>query len=377
MVTIVLVVIAFFVTSMISSYLTWGPLTSSEMVDYFGPPINAKEKMTEKVLHERKRKAGMMAEILRAFLISAFCMMVLPFYSTSIEVGNVLFSPFFRWSFLGVFVISFLWCFYLGPRFFALRHCGSYRYFSSTHFRKYIRPYWAWFPYPLLIFGGIGILTFVMIVEGIISDADAVRLYAGQINGILLMDIEHIQYATIRLIEFGDLISEISQKYVLTTALIFLYVIIEQRSSMHNTILDTSVERLKYFVWAGLIFTVGFSLVVLPSQYDSIHMRIQNSIESMSYDLIYPDHLGDVLSMQKTLEDHDLRWVFLKIVTGYGNILTAAIVGIGIVAWRLFFEKVPVKYILGLVVPKYIMNRLEKISEDFRVDMNIQNDPSS
>ena len=245
------------------------------------------------------------------------------------------------------------------------------------HFRKYIRPYWAWFPYPLLIFGGIGILTFVMIVEGIISDADAIRLYAGQINSILLADIEHIQYATIRLIEFGDLISEISQKYVLTTALIFLYVIIEQRSSMHNTILDTSVERLKYFVWAGLIFTVGFSLVVLPSQYDSIHMRIQNSIESMSYDLIYPDHLGDVLSMQKTLEDHDLRWVFLKIVTGYGNILTAAIVGIGIVAWRLFFEKVPVKYILGLVVPKYIMNRLEKISEDFRVDMNIQNDPSS
>ena len=86
MVTIVLVVIAFFVTSMVSSYLTWGPLTSSEMVDYFGPPINAKEKMAEKVLHERKRKAGMMAEMLRAFLITAFCLLVLPFYSTSIKV---------------------------------------------------------------------------------------------------------------------------------------------------------------------------------------------------------------------------------------------------------------------------------------------------
>jgi len=280
---------------------------------------------------------------------------------------------FFRWCFLIAFFMCFFWCVYAGPRFFAIRYCGEFKYFSRTHFRRFIRPYLAWLPYALFIFGGIGLLTLSMIVGGVAADAAALQSLSNEINTLQVDDVKHIQFAMIRLIGFGDFISEISQKYVLTTLLIFSYVIIEQRTSMKNTILDTSVERLKYFVWVALIFTLGFSLVILPNQYNAARIRIQDRVEEMTF-ISMTDHLTDVLSIQKSLEEHDLKWVFLNIVTGYGNLLTAAVVGIIVYLWRLFFVDVPVRYIIRLIIPRYILERMNRFGEGFSVDMDIKRD---
>lgn len=374
MLKIILLEIAFFLGSLISSYLTWGPMTSREMVEYFSPPLKIKEKLSTEELYERKRKAGVSAEMLRAFLVTLIGILVIPFYSESTDVSSVLYSPIFRWSFFVALILCLLWNIYFGPYFFAIKHCGEFTFFSKSHFKKYIRPYLFWWPYPLFVFAGIGLLTLLMVIGGIAADIASLQSLSREISNIPLATVEDVQYAIIRLIEFGSLISVMSQKYVLATLFIFIYVIIEQRSSMRYTILDASVERLKYFVWGLLIFTVGFSLVVLPSTYETLHSRIQDYVRMMSVIPPLPEHLNDVLSIQKSLEEHDLKWVFLKIVTSYGNILTASIVGVSVFVWKSLFKEVKVKYIVRLIVPKYLTERMERIGENFVIDMNIENE---
>lgn len=377
MLTFILVEIGFFALSLISSYLTWGPLTSPEMVDYFGPVINTKEEMTEKAWLERRRKAGMFAEVLRAALITLFGIIVIPFYSSSIDIRVVIENPFYQWSFVVIIILVVMWNGYFGPRFFAIRYSGGFRYFSKEHFVKYVRPYLVWMMYPLFIFGGIGLLTFAMILGGLAEDIGQLQIYVTRIKSVPLLEIEDVQFALIHLREFARFVSSISQKYVLTTLLIFIYVVIEQRSSMRHTILDTSVERLKYAVWTGLLFTIGFALVVLPLQYDGAMNHIQDGLVRLTVDrdqLVADQHLGDVLSVQQFLEDHDLQWLMLQIVTGFGNLFTAAIIGLSVFVWRLFFDKVPVRYIVRLVVPKYIIERMNRLAEDFSIDINLKDD---
>lgn len=377
MLTFILVEIGFFALSLISSYLTWGPLTSPEMVDYFGPVINTKEEMTEKAWLERRRKAGMFAEVLRAALITLFGIIVIPFYSSSIDIRVVIENPFYQWSFVVIIILVVMWNGYFGPKFFAIRYSGGVRYFSKEHFVKYVRPYLVWMMYPLFIFGGIGLLTFAMILGGLAEDIGQLQIYVTRIKSVPLLEIEDVQFALIHLREFARFVSSISQKYVLTTLLIFIYVVIEQRSSMRHTILDTSVERLKYAVWTGLLFTIGFALVVLPLQYDGAMNHIQDGLVRLTVDrdqLVADQHLGDVLSVQQFLEDHDLQWLMLQIVTGFGNLFTAAIIGLSVFVWRLFFDKVPVRYIVRLVVPKYIIERMNRLAEDFSIDINLKDD---
>jgi len=214
-------------------------------------------------------------------------------------------------------------------------------------------------------------ITFWLIVLGIAADAVSLQSRISDINNIGLIDPEHIQFATIRLTQFGGFAAAVSQKYVLTALLIFIYVIVEQRSSMRYTILDTSVDRIKFVALFFFVFTIVFALILLPNRYEALHAHIQNQVEIMTFD---PDHLNDILSIQESLEEHDLRWVFLKIITGYGNILTASIVGACIVLYRLFFDKVHVKYILRLIIPNYIMERINRFGEGFSIDMNIKNE---
>jgi ribosomal protein S18 acetylase RimI-like enzyme len=117
-------------------------------------------------------------------------------------------------------------------------------------------------------------------------------------------------------------------------------------------------------------------LIVLPYQYQELHSYIRNKVETLPVDVIYAGHLSDVLSIQQSLGDHDLKWLMLQIVTGYGNLLTAAIIGLSVFLWRLFFDEVPVKYIVRLLVPKSITERLNQFMEGFEVDMDVKKDRS-
>lgn len=375
MAAIIIVELSFLVLGLISTYLTWGPLTSREMVDYFGPQIRTDRELSDDDLYERRRNAGYSAEALRAIMITIFGLITIPFYASSVSILSVLSSPFFQWSYFTVVILALLHNLYFGPRSFAIKYCGEFR-FSKDHFKRFIRPYWAWLFYPLLIFGGTGLLVFMMIVSGIAVDIDRLQSYSTQIYSLSIKEVEDIQFAIIRLNAFGNFISSISQKYILTTVLTFIYVIIEQRSSMRTTILDSSIEWLKYGVWSGMIFTIIFSLMVLPSQYQELHSYIQNSAEALPLESVYPDHLNDVLAIQQSLADHNLKWLMLQIVTGYGNLLTAAIIGFSVFLWKFFFDDVPVKYIVRLMVPKIILNRVDQFMEGFEVDMDVRKDKS-
>jgi len=395
MLIIIFLEIVFYFGSLISSYLTWGPKTTSdEMVDYFGPPIRTDRKLTEEEMRERKRKAGFSAETMRALLITVLGLIVIPFYSASVDVLSILYSPFFRWVFCVVLIFCSVWSIYVGPSIFCRKDqekkvkegklkeeeivkLDFWGKKYKEHKKIYLIPYWCWWPYPVFIFGGVGVLTFMMVINSVVSDLSNLQSYSSSIDNILraMTDVEHVQYALVRLIGFGSLVSATSQKYILTTLLIFLYVIIEQRSSMRWTYLDNSVERLKYVVWVVLVFTIGLSIIVLPSQYQMFHSRLQKEVQKVSFDYVYPDHLSDVLSIQKSLDDHDLKWVFLEIVTGPGNLLTLAIVSLSVFVWQNYIKgKVPPRTLLRLIVPLYIADRIDRFAEGFSVDMHFENE---
>jgi ribosomal protein S18 acetylase RimI-like enzyme len=375
MAAIIIVELSLLIFSLISTYLTWGPLTSREMVDYFGPQIRTDSKLSDAEMYERRRKAGYSAEALRAIMITVFGLITIPFYASSVSILSVLSSPFFQWAFFTVAILVLVYNLYFGPRFFAIKYCGEFK-FNKFYFEKFMRPYWVWLFYPLLIFGGTGLLVFMMIVGGIAVDIERLQAYITQIYNTSIKEVVDVQFALIRLNQFGNFISSISQKYILTSVLTFIYVIVEQRSSMRNTILDSSVERLKYAVWSGMIFTIIFSLMVLPSQYQELHSYIQNRAEALPLGSVYPDHLNDMLAIQQSLADHNLKWLMLQIVTGYGNLLTAAIIGFSVFLWKFFFDDVPVKYIVRLMVPKFVLERFDQFTEGFDVDMDVRKDKS-
>lgn len=316
-----IIVVAFLVLSLLSSYLSWGPLTSREMVEYFGPKIKLDGGLTDDQIFERKRKAGFSIEMLRVIVITVLAVVIIPSYSSSLDSSKVVSGSFFLWS-LGIVIISaFVYNFYIGPRLFALKHCRTFR-FSEEHFRKYMRPYWAWFFYGLLVFGVVRLLLVVVVAESIISDIARLQSYTVQVDPASISDIKQVQMAVVYLNNLGDFISSVSQKYMLTSVLIFLYALVEQRSFMVNTVLDTSVEWLKYIVWIGLILTISFSFFILPYQYLEAQVDIRKGLEALQVD---GGNSAEILSVQRTLRDYDLKWLMLQIVAGYGNLSTTSI----------------------------------------------------
>src|SRR5687768_17277855 len=106
MTAIIIVELIFLIFGLISTYLTWGPLTSREMVDYFGPQIRTDSDLSDDELYERRRKAGYSAEALRAIMITIFGLITIPFYASSVSILSILSSPFFQWSFLTVAILA-------------------------------------------------------------------------------------------------------------------------------------------------------------------------------------------------------------------------------------------------------------------------------
>src|SRR5688572_25600467 len=105
MAAIIIVELSLLILSLISTYLTWGPLTSREMVDYFGPQIRTDSKLSDAEMYERRRKAGYSAEALRAIMITVFGLITIPFYASSVSILSVLSSPFFQWAFFTVAIL--------------------------------------------------------------------------------------------------------------------------------------------------------------------------------------------------------------------------------------------------------------------------------
>ncbi len=372
----ILLDLLFFLGAVISTYFTWGPLTSKEMVQVFGPKIVPRVPLSAAKLLERRRRAGMLTELLRALLLTMFSLLTIPFYvNHGLRVQDTLLHPLFFYPFAATILLAVLWNFWLGPRAFARMHSGKPNLLPLKRLRAYFVPYAVWILYPVLIWGGIGLLTLVLIVQNIGFDAQAFQKLTAAVTTLAASNqVDTLQLATARLVQFGDWITLTAQKYTLTTVLIFIYAVIEQRSSMHATIMESSVERTKLMIWAALILTLTFSLVVMPWQYEQLQLQIKQQLTVVVDQNPAPEIIRDVLSVHRNLEDHDLKWLLLNVITGYGNLLTLAVAALAFALWRLFFDKVPLRHFIRLIVPKIIIREIDRFGEDFRIDMDVTRD---
>jgi hypothetical protein len=255
-------------------------------------------------------------------------------------------------------------------------HSGKPDLLPAKRLRAYAVPYWVWVLYPILIWGGIGLLTLGLILQSIFLDAQAFETLARNVTHLTAgSQVGALQLATAKLIQFGDWITLTSQKYTLTTLLIFIYAIIEQRSSMHVTIMESSVERTKLLIWAGLILTLSFSLIVMPWRYERLQLDIKQQLTIAVDQNPSLDNVKDILGVHKNLEEHDLKWLLIIVVTGYGNLVTFVVAGLSFALWRLFFGNVPLRNFIRLIVPKIVIRQIDRFGEGFRIDMDVSRDP--
>ncbi|HRE25948.1 MAG TPA: hypothetical protein PK954_04890 [Anaerolineales bacterium] len=374
--SLLLLVAGLFMLAVLSSYLTWGPLTSTAMVQVFGPALKAEtaKHLTAERALERRRQIGMTSEIVRAAVLAAFSYTALAFYIVGAPLAQILAHPHLHLGMIGVAAVAGLWCVYLGPRSFAIRHCGHFRPFNRRHFRDYVLPYLVWIPHPVAIWGGIGLVTLTAILLNIGLDlatlASAITRYQQAATGT----VAQLQIVAIQVVEFGARVSAMSQKYVVTTLLLFAYVFLEQRSTMRETILESSVDRLKTGVWLGLLFTVGFSLVWMPWNFDQLHLGLRDRVSAFALTAASAAEAADLIALQGYLEDHDLRWVMLSILTGYGNMVSLAAAASAVVLWRVYFGAAPIRTLLRIFLPRYAIGLGKWFVERFQLDLDVQRD---
>lgn len=375
MLKIFLLETALLLVGLTSSFFTWGPCTSKEMVIFFGPKpkVIPPEGITDPIL-DKMRQAGMRSEMVRAVTIYIFSLLAMSLFAVKIDIDVILSNSLFQGGMVAVIILAVVWNVYYGPKTFAIKHNGQFKFFSKYYFRRYLLPYWVWLPYPIVIWAGIGLITFLMIILNISDDLQNVNFYVNHFSSLSLNTVEDLQYGIIRLIQFGSWILESSQKYILVSLLIFIYAIVEQRTSMHETIMEISVERMKLAIWVGLIFTIGFALVFLPLNYESMHSELRFSIEQLSLSSPAPDSFGDILSAQISLKEHNLQWLLVKTLTGYGNLVVYFVLAFSLFVWRLYFAKFPLRLIIKLIVPKIIIKWVNNFLDILQVDIDLSKD---
>lgn len=387
MIEIIIIELGCFLVALVSSILCWKKYCSPEMVEIFGPVFtvdeghrsdenktagNTGEKKPgvdpQKMLKIRQQ-AGFASEVTRTAMVTILSVVGLPFYISTVSLRSVYEDRIFQLALLAVVLLSIAWNFYLGPRAFAIRHAGKFKLFSRDYFYKYTRPYMVWALYPVAVWGGIGLLALFMIVNSITIDLGYLNKSLSLLNGGPIIDLLGIQTAALRLVHFGAWISTVSQKYFITCVLAFIYVIVEQKSSMRFTILNSSIDRLKTAVWIGLILTIGFALVYLPANFERSHLMLNRVLEaSLTQPLAGAEDLSDLISLQQYLEDHDIRWLLVSIVTGYGNVVSFIIIGLAVFLWRTYLKDFPLQGLIQLALPEYLIKAVKNFSSEFWID---------
>ncbi|MBI4770870.1 MAG: hypothetical protein HY784_10795 [Chloroflexi bacterium] len=163
-------------------------------------------------------------------------------------------------------------------------------------------------------------------------------------------------------------IARVSQKYVIAALLLVFYVVAEQRTYMKETLWPDSVDRLKVLTWTVLTLTLGFGLIYLPARYAGVHGGVQQTLEKVVRGLTGTDEASVLLGVQSYLETHDLKWLLVKVATGYGNLITLMLVGGGLLLRRVLFQNVPLIGMLRLVLPSFALRPLTQLMEQLEAE---------
>ena len=96
------------------------------------------------------------------------------------------------------------------------------------------------------------------------------------------------------------------------------------------------------------------------------------TLEETASQISDPETLGIMLDVQGHLEDHNLNWLMLEIITGYGNLVALAIVGSVLLLRRVLFRKLPVVEMIHLILPSLVCDGISRITDQFGVDFEQQ-----
>jgi hypothetical protein len=124
----------------------------------------------------------------------------------------------------------------------------------------------------------------------------------------------------------------------------------------------------------GLIFTLGFSLVYQPREYEVSHGNLQQQLLIFASGQADSEDLGYLIDLQQYLEEHNVEWIVVNTLTGYGNILTLILVGTSLVFWRAYFKDIPLSAVLALLLPQKVKELLDKIADSIKLDLELEDD---
>jgi hypothetical protein len=239
-------------------------------------------------------------------------------------------------------------------------YSSNQKFFSKYVWKNIRLPYLMWIPYIIGVYylmGGIIVLVLGCCAGREFTALSELEHLIRSLNGSTLVDIQVGLYKTV---QFGRLVSFFSQKYIMVSIFAIAFVFIEQHSYMEKTQYLGNLNVLKYGIILIFLSTIAMSFGYLPMKYLSIHTTIQNLLETFvdhsyqtgTYD---PALIESVLTIQDSLESYNLNWLFLKNITGYGNILTLSVIGGGLLVQRLFFQDIPFRKVFELLLPSDIM----------------------
>jgi hypothetical protein len=231
----------------------------------------------------------------------------------------------------------------------------------------------AWIPYGISVWGGLALFTIFTVALGIIEDVNFLKSPIQQVSAISSPSLKEFQMMTIALIDLGREMIVISQKYIISSLLTFVYLILEQRSNMRYTVRKTSIEWLKIAAWFGLFIALGFALIYQPRTYEVSHTNVQQELLNFANGQMSNEDLSYVIEIQQHLENHNVEWIVLSTLTGYGNILTLLFVGSSFLFWRAYLKDIPLASVLALLLPGRVNTILERVANNIKLDLNIEN----
>jgi hypothetical protein len=339
------------------AFAAWS-LYGKELIDKFGPRTVVEEDGGKR--QEIRRRRGMIAEMTRALVVMALSMLTLLLFNQRIGVLNGYAHSKWFGLVIGIPTLaSAAWCCYIAP---AKLAAGRSLPLGYRLHRLHLA-YTMWVPYIVAVYYLLGGVMVITVVEGAIADLGHLTASVQSLRAVAANDVAGLMRTSLALADFGRWISSASQKYLVVGILAFVYLIIEQQSSMESTQWLGNLDLLKVAV--GFLFAAALllGLIVLPTRYGVEHSRVQQLVDSRTLATAAPEDLDRLLEVQKYMDDHSLRWVFVETIAGYGNLLTLTSIGGFLLVQRLFFREIPVGYVARLILPSFVTKRIPAVGE--------------
>ncbi len=383
MLSLIILLAVLLAMAIASISLFWHPrISSDDLVRQFSAERREKDQENERAEGEqdeaeedqkrkdRRRHLSRETDITRAVIIIILVLIGLQFFvpiqselheDKFVSVGDIYRNRILHLTWIAFVAYGLFHYSYWGPREAAKEMTlkAPFRFTSRSTWEEVIGPYLVSLPYMLAVVAGVGGLITAAIVLSVNVDLNDLQELSKKLEQYPTSTANDLQIAAILLVDFGQWIARLSQKYIAASILAFVYLVVEQRSIFHKTILPESIDKIKLGVWVLFFVSLGFSILYLPSQYSRLHVMILNAVEVNGTKFQNLEELGVVMNVQQYLGDHDPQWLILQIISGYGNVLLIVLLGTMVLVKNLFFSDESFLSFAKLLIPSYLANRLE------------------